>query len=177
MGEAPDQVAVRWSQDGYSCNLWVDPPGQVWTDFVHPVDELVYVVEGELEMTVSGVTSRMVAGQECHIPAGAVHTLKNVGGVTARWLYGYRRGWTPPPLSCNDSDRLAVTDLSGGRSRLCKRRGRYMMRGLCQKVMPNHCFTSTFSPKGSKTRASARAFWTHFCRCRRTSPPKSCTNG
>jgi hypothetical protein len=26
------------------------------------------------------------------IPAGARHSARNVGGSTARWLYGYRRG-------------------------------------------------------------------------------------
>ena len=91
MTEDRQQVASRWARQGYSCDLWVDPPGQVWAGFVHPTDELVRVVEGNLEMTVSGVTSPMGPGDECHIPAGAYHTVKNVGGTTARWLYGYRR--------------------------------------------------------------------------------------
>ena len=46
-------VAARWRQRGFSCELWVDPPGQVWADFVHPVDELVMVVDGD-----SGVRDR-----------------------------------------------------------------------------------------------------------------------
>jgi len=90
--ETQEQVAARWQDLGYSCDLWVDAPGQVWSDFVHDVDELVQVMAGELEMTYSGRTLRMGPGQECHIPAGAAHTVKNVGGTTARWLYGYKRG-------------------------------------------------------------------------------------
>jgi len=30
------------------------------------------------------------AGDEVFIPAPALHTVRNVGGTTARWLYGYR---------------------------------------------------------------------------------------
>ena len=42
-----DAVARRWRERGFSCGLWVDPPGQVWADFIHDTDELVMAVEGE----------------------------------------------------------------------------------------------------------------------------------
>ena len=46
-----DQAAVErsWRERGFSCGLWVDPPGQVWADYVHDTDELVMVVEGDVE--------------------------------------------------------------------------------------------------------------------------------
>jgi quercetin dioxygenase-like cupin family protein len=84
------EVAERWTRDGYSCDLWVDPPGQEWRDFVHPADERVCILEGTLELTVGGRTDRLEAGDEAFIPARAAHTVRNVGGTTARWLYGYR---------------------------------------------------------------------------------------
>lgn len=84
-------VAARWAEQGYSCDLWVDPPGQVWAHFVHATDERVRVLAGELEVETGGATRRMGPGAECHIPAGQPHTVRNVGGTTARWLYGYRR--------------------------------------------------------------------------------------
>ena len=40
-------VAAAWRSRGFSCDLWVDPPGQVWADFVHGTDELVMVIDGE----------------------------------------------------------------------------------------------------------------------------------
>lgn len=89
--ETREQIAARWHELGYSCDLWVDAPGQVWENFVHDTDEWVQVVEGELEMTFDGTTRRMGPGEACHIPAGTRHTVKNVGGTTARWLYGYKR--------------------------------------------------------------------------------------
>jgi len=89
MGVDAEQIRARWSADGYTCAQWVDPPGQVWTDFVHRTDERVCVLEGALEVTAQGRTDRLGPGDEVYIPAGAVHTVRNVGGTTARWLYGY----------------------------------------------------------------------------------------
>ena len=84
-------VALAWRSRGFSCDLWVDRPGQVWADFVHEVDELVMVVRGEVEFEVDGVIHRPASGEELLIPARAYHTVRNVGGTESRWLYGYKR--------------------------------------------------------------------------------------
>jgi quercetin dioxygenase-like cupin family protein len=85
------KIKKDWSERGFSCDLWVDPPGQVWKDYVHPVDELLTVVEGNLEIEIEGRAFRPEAGQELLIPANARHTVRNLGRTTARWLYGYRK--------------------------------------------------------------------------------------
>jgi quercetin dioxygenase-like cupin family protein len=90
-----DAIARRWGERGFSCGLWIDPPGQVWEDFVHPVDELVLVVEGEVEFEVAGVVHRPGAGEELLIPAGAHHTVRTSRAGGSRWLYGYGRGSEP----------------------------------------------------------------------------------
>ncbi len=86
-----DAVRAAWARDGYSCDLWVDPPGQEWRDFVHATDERVRVLAGTIELTTGGRTERLGPGDEGFIPARAAHTVRNVGGTTARWLYGYRK--------------------------------------------------------------------------------------
>ncbi len=48
------------------------------------------VLEGELELEMQGRTFRPKRGEEVLIPARARHTVRNVGGTTARWLYGYK---------------------------------------------------------------------------------------
>ena len=87
----PEILAKEWGRKGYSCDLWVDPPGQRWENYVHEMDELVYVVEGTLELEVSGKKHVLKPGYESFIPAGANHSVRNIGGTTARWYYGYRR--------------------------------------------------------------------------------------
>ncbi len=82
-------VAADWHGRGYSCGLFVDPPGREWNGFVHGTNELVTVTEGRLELTIGG--QRLVAGpgDEVFIPRGAVHSVKNIHDATTRWLYGY----------------------------------------------------------------------------------------
>jgi quercetin dioxygenase-like cupin family protein len=85
-----EAVAREWAARGFSCALWVDPPGQRWEDFVHATDEVVIVVEGEMEFEVEGQLHRPEIGRELFISAGACHSARNIGPSTARWLYGYR---------------------------------------------------------------------------------------
>ena len=86
------QIAADWKARGFSCNLWTDPPGQRWEDFTHTTDEVVIVLEGEMEFEVEGEVHHPQQGEELFIPAGAVHSARNIGNATARWLYGYGGG-------------------------------------------------------------------------------------
>lgn len=86
-----EKVKEDWAARGFSCGLWIDPPGQVWADFVHDTDELVMLVEGEQEFEMNGEKHRPKVGQELLIPARTRHTARNVGKTTSRWLYGYKR--------------------------------------------------------------------------------------
>ena len=86
-----EEIKRNWSERGFSCDIWVDSPGQEWKDFVHPVDELVMLIEGEIELEFQGKTLRPTIGEEILIPAKTAHTVRNVGGVTNRWYYGYMR--------------------------------------------------------------------------------------
>jgi len=86
-----DQVRQDWHARGFSCEVWTDVPGQVWADFVHDVDELVMVIDGDVEFEFSGKAVRPQPGEELLIPAGASHTVRNVGATTSHWLFGYRR--------------------------------------------------------------------------------------
>ena len=86
-----EKIEKDWSKRGYSCGLWVDPPGQLWEDYTHDTDELLMVMEGKLRLEIAGQSRQALPGQEFFIPARARHTVENIGGTTAKWLYGYRR--------------------------------------------------------------------------------------
>ncbi len=47
------------------------------------------VLGGEMEFEVEGRVHHPQPGEELLIPAGAVHSARNIGTTTARWLYGY----------------------------------------------------------------------------------------
>jgi mannose-6-phosphate isomerase-like protein (cupin superfamily) len=92
MAETIDIKTVRsdWQTRGFSCDTWTDPPGQEWIDYRHAVDEVVMVLEGEVEFDIGGNVVRPAPGEELLIPAGAIHTVRNLGATTSRWLYGYK---------------------------------------------------------------------------------------
>ena len=85
-----DSVRSNWQSRGFGCDLWTDPPGQTWEDYRHAVDELVMVLEGEVEFEIDGHTFQPSVGEELLIPAGVVHSVRNIGNTTSRWLYGYK---------------------------------------------------------------------------------------
>jgi quercetin dioxygenase-like cupin family protein len=93
-GEADDSdrenIARDWRARGFSCDLWSDPPGQVWADFVHASDELVTLIDGEIELRFADQVLRPAPGEEVLIPAGVAHTVINIGRSRNHWLYGYR---------------------------------------------------------------------------------------
>lgn len=84
-----EAIARDWRARGFSCDIWTDPPGQVWADFVHGTDELVMLIEGEIELRFGGRTLRPAVGEEVFVPAGMPHTVINIGNRSNRWFYGY----------------------------------------------------------------------------------------
>ena len=83
-------VARDWAARGFSCDIWIDPPGQVWADFVHDTDELVMPIEGDVQFEIEDKIFTPAPGEELLIPGGATHTVRT-GATGSRWLYGYRR--------------------------------------------------------------------------------------
>jgi quercetin dioxygenase-like cupin family protein len=65
-------------------------PGVLAPNHSHPGEEIVYVIEGLLEYQLEGkppVTLR--AGEVLFIPAGTIHSAKNVGSVNGAELATY----------------------------------------------------------------------------------------
>lgn len=83
------EVAQSWRQRGYSCDVFIDPPGREWNDFTHSTNELVTVVEGKLQMTIEGEEIIAEPGDEVFIPKEACHSARNIHHATTTWLYGY----------------------------------------------------------------------------------------
>ncbi len=65
-------------------------PGVAFGNHTHPGEEIIYVLEGALEYQVEGKpTVTLRAGDVLFIPAGAVHSARNVGTVTGSELATY----------------------------------------------------------------------------------------
>src|SRR5207249_4607363 len=73
-----EKIRADWAARGFSCGLWVDPPGKVWADFVDDTDELVMVMERQQEFEMTRKSYRPRIDEELLIPAGTRHTARTL---------------------------------------------------------------------------------------------------
>jgi hypothetical protein len=78
-----------WNERGFSCELWIEPPGEVGEDYLHATDDLVMVVDGEFE--IDGQVHDPSAGEKLFISARARRTVRNLGCGESCCQNGYRR--------------------------------------------------------------------------------------
>jgi quercetin dioxygenase-like cupin family protein len=64
-------------------------PGYTAPRHTHFGEEIIYVIEGELEYVIDGKTFRVKAGDVLFVPAGVIHTAKNIGTGNAAELATY----------------------------------------------------------------------------------------
>lgn len=50
--------------------------GQGLSEHKAPYDALVYIVDGEADITISGIQNKVKAGEMIHMAAGSLHALK-----------------------------------------------------------------------------------------------------
>jgi quercetin dioxygenase-like cupin family protein len=65
--------------DRMICARMTAPAGKGADPHHHPNEQWVYVLEGELEMTIDGVVCRAGPGDLVYIPANTVHSFANRG--------------------------------------------------------------------------------------------------
>lgn len=86
---SPDDVRAEFPD--FSFDTYLDPPGQVWEDFMHETDEFVAVVAGRMDIEVGSERRLCVAGDLVLIPARTRHTLRTTNDAGSVWHYGYGR--------------------------------------------------------------------------------------
>lgn len=87
-----DHTEKDWRDRHFSFGIWIDPPGQAWSDFTHDTDELFMLMEGKVELTIGNKKFLPAIGDEILIPKNIKHTVKNIGDTECRWAYGYKQG-------------------------------------------------------------------------------------
>ena len=65
-------------------------PGYVAPKHTHPGEEIIYVIEGTLEYYIEGQSPvKVKSGDVLFVPAGAIHSAKNIGSVNGAELATY----------------------------------------------------------------------------------------
>jgi mannose-6-phosphate isomerase-like protein (cupin superfamily) len=93
MARQIDEARVQrsWHDRGFGFRESVCAAGDVWTDEGHSVREIVMVASGRVAIQIDSETIRPAPGEECIIPAGRGHEIRNVGEEPARIFFGYER--------------------------------------------------------------------------------------
>ncbi len=87
------KVLSRQTSGAYSLFEVTTPPGTGSAPHVqHHEDEAFYVLEGEYEFLVEGLTLRGLAGSLLFVPRGNLHAHKNVGQGEGRMLVSQTPG-------------------------------------------------------------------------------------
>jgi quercetin dioxygenase-like cupin family protein len=64
-------------------------PGYVSPRHTHPGEEIIYVIEGSLEYEINGKLAKVKTGDVLFVPAGTVHSAKNLGSGIGAELATY----------------------------------------------------------------------------------------
>jgi quercetin dioxygenase-like cupin family protein len=64
-------------------------PGYIFPSHTHPGEEIIYVLEGTWQYEIAGKPVTAKAGDVLFVPAGTIHSAKNVGSGNASELATY----------------------------------------------------------------------------------------
>jgi quercetin dioxygenase-like cupin family protein len=64
-------------------------PGYESPKHTHPGEEIVYVIEGNLEYVIDGKSATVKPGDVLFVPAGVIHSAKNIGSSNGAELATY----------------------------------------------------------------------------------------
>jgi quercetin dioxygenase-like cupin family protein len=85
------------------------PPGRA-PDHFHRYDEVIYVLEGEGELSIGGEQAPLRPGSCVHLPRTLVHCLANTGDRELRVLGVFRPAGSPAEASYPDGTPAAVPE-------------------------------------------------------------------
>jgi quercetin dioxygenase-like cupin family protein len=68
---------------------WQDEPNAFYPQHTHPTETAHVVLEGELALTMNGLTRVYHTGERCDVPSVAVHSAR-MGAKGCRYLIGER---------------------------------------------------------------------------------------
>lgn len=86
-----DNLKKNWTNRGFSFDVGTIKSGDYVDEAVHnDKDELVFMEIGEYEFIIDNESFVQNGDVEVLIPAGSIHTIKNIGPNDSKIYYGYK---------------------------------------------------------------------------------------
>lgn len=70
---------------------WICESDGISTEHTHDFEEYFFVVDGEYQIEIQGITKTMRKGDECYIPAGVPHSGRFKAGTRTFHCFGGKR--------------------------------------------------------------------------------------
>lgn len=88
---ALQKAVAGWESRGFEVETWSLPAGGSWASEGHEADEYLVVLEGQLDVSIDGVTHRPPIGEPLLVPEQTRHVTSNPGATptTLLWAHGY----------------------------------------------------------------------------------------
>jgi quercetin dioxygenase-like cupin family protein len=87
----PELIAQLVSEGFSHTYVWEDVPNARYPNHTHGVQTAHIILNGEMALTMDGVTKTYRTGERCDVPANAVHSAR-MGPKGCRYLIGERIG-------------------------------------------------------------------------------------
>jgi len=86
-----DELEKDWKERGFSFGVGTIKAGDAVDEAFHDdKDELVLMESGDYEFTIGNESFRQNGNVEVLIPAGSVHSIRNLGQSDSKIYFGYR---------------------------------------------------------------------------------------
>jgi len=86
-----EELERNWTERGFSFGVGTIKAGDAVDEAIHEdMDELVLMENGEYEFTIGNESFKQNGSVEVLIPAGSVHSIKNLGQRDSKIYFGYK---------------------------------------------------------------------------------------
>lgn len=84
----PAMLRLKLEREGYLVAQWGDSPGATFPNYKHPRSQSHWVISGTLELTISGETFTLEAGDQSFLSAETYYSMRVVSEDFAIYLVG-----------------------------------------------------------------------------------------
>ena len=77
-------------KEGFESFCWYDVPGSTYPHHSHPCDECLWLLKGQLTITVGEQAYALRPGDRLYLPKGVAHTAEVPKPASATYLIGQR---------------------------------------------------------------------------------------
>ena len=86
---------TRWDKPNEHPNKVFIEPGTHYKDFIHDVDEIVWILRGDARVDVGGESVALSGGDRVLVPRNTRHSLEVLGRQTLYWLAAFKKPEKP----------------------------------------------------------------------------------